>query len=242
MGRHSVETVLRHVDWNLRHCRAEGIVRTLMFIRDASMYSHPAQDEFCCEMDQSTVWEVFGELLYHRNGNVRSNTIYTIGRLGCWRRAGLLHRAFPYYLRTDPINLCGLMREMRTFNKSGYWARLKQIVEAPHYLHRWSLCSATYEVIGDEAKNLRRFLELYERLSKDLHPLVAANARHRCEVFRHAINGALCNDREDPGRRLSPSLDFDTLDICFQNAKRPHTLSQLDRFAKSLVETERDKG
>ena len=141
LGKHSLDSVLAHADWNLRHCRRVGIIYTLSFLRDAALYPHPEKERFRKALSVSTIRERLRELLYHNSANVRSNAIYTIGKLGFRPYAKFLLEAFPYYLKEDPINLSGLMFELRWLTRRWHLPLLKQIADAPHYLQRWSLCS-----------------------------------------------------------------------------------------------------
>ena len=223
LDKHSLDFVFAHADWNLRHRRDVGIEGTLSFLRDAALYSHPEKERFRKALSVSTIRERLRELLYHNNANVRKNAIYTIGKLGFRPYAKFLLEAFPYYLKEDPINLSGLMFELRWLTRRWHLPLLKQIADAPHYLQRWSLCSRIYEDPHD-ADDARGFLELLLKLADDPHPEIAATAKDRCKELQSHIRGVTLS--------FSGSMDFDDLTIRFMSMRPNGTLAQFDRFVK----------
>jgi hypothetical protein len=186
------------------------------------------------------VWDRLRDLLYHNNGNVRSNTIYTVGKLWFRRKEKLLREAFPHYLLTDPINLPGLLAELRWLSGHWDWTLLGQIADAPHYLQRWSLCSTCYEIGGEDPESTTRFLALYDRLSEDSHPLVAVNAAQRSKAIHKLLEGDFRKAGTKSALPVVPSLDFDGLTIRFSHARQVYTLGQLDQFTRALVSAKQD--
>ncbi len=180
IGHNSTSEVLQAANSNLQSARSAGIMNTLGFIRDAALYSHPLKNSFRRELAKSEIWHRLRELLYHKHSVVRSNTIYTIGKLTFRPKAKLLVEAFPHYLKTDPVNLAGLMSELRWLTGRWNWTLINQIAAAPHFLQRWSLCSASYDQTHSPSDRAR-FEALFQKLSNDSTSVLAAEAVFRCE-------------------------------------------------------------
>jgi hypothetical protein len=231
IGHNSPSEVLQAANSNLRSARSAGIMNTLGFIRDAALHSHPLKDSFRRELAKSTIWCQLRELLYHKHSVVRSNTIYTIGKLTFRPKAKLLVEAFPHYLKTDPINLSGLMFELRWLTGKWHWTLLNQIATAPHFIQRWSLCSGTYDQMHSPSDRAR-FEALFQKLSKDSTPVLAAEAVFRCESSREKSG---MSERSYHGAQdaspCDPKLNFDFVANRFLLARQTYTFSQFERFA-----------
>ena len=222
LDRNTIDVVLDHVAFNIRHCRSEGIDRTLRFIRDAASTQGAP---FRRALERSMLfWDHLRELLYHNNGNVRANAIYTIGKLCQRPKAKLLLEAFPFYLANDPINLSRLMFEMCWL--TGRWNKplLHKIAESPHYLIRWSLCSSLYDSTDNPEKR-QVLAEMRQKLASDSHPAVANAAAKLCKAHR-VKTPKPCSDRR-------PSFDFDSLEHRFLFTRQTYTLGQFDKFVRA---------
>lgn len=237
IGRYSPYEVLQAANMNLRSAKNAGIVNTLAFIREAALHPHSLKDSFRCELAESAIWDQLRDLLYHKHFSVRSNTIFTIGKLTFRPKAKLLLEAFPHYLQSDPINLCGLMFELRWLTRKWHWALLKQIASAPHFLQRWSMCSANYDHCHS-APNSSRFAALFQKLSKDSNPVLAAEAAFRFESLM--LEAGLSNRTEHRANKtppVEPSIHFDHVANRFLNTHQIYTFAQLERFvSRCLIE------
>ncbi len=234
-GVHSIDEVLDNVDWNLRHCQVPGILNTLTFIRDASLYAHPLKRSFRKKLRNSVIWKELRKLLYHRHSGVRNNAIYTIGKLFYRNKAKLLIEAFPHYLKTDPVNLGGLMSELRWLTKRWNWRLLEQIAEAPHYLHRWSLCSNTYRDLHG-SDDIQRFVILFQKLATDPHPKVSAEAACRYKVLQVTTTRVSMSGRELRATGLSKSITyFDDAIIRLLSLPQPHTMAKFERLVAQMA-------
>lgn len=233
----SPSEILQAADTNLRSTRSAGIVKTLGFIRDAALYSHPLKESFRSELTRSAIWGRLRELLYHKHSVVRSNTIYTIGKLTFRPKAKLLLEAFPHYLKTDPINLSGLMFELKWLMGRWNWTLINQIATAPHFLQRWSLCSSTYDQTHSPSDR-SRFEAIFQKLSNDSNPAFAAEAAFRCESL---LVKSRPSDHLEPGAKeaspVEPTTNFDAIANRFLFARQTYTFSQFERFA-SQCQTE----
>ncbi|MDB6138818.1 MAG: hypothetical protein JWO94_1890, partial [Verrucomicrobiaceae bacterium] len=213
IGKYPVETVLAQIDWNLRHCRAQGMILSMGFLRDALLYSHPRKDLFRQGLKLPLLWNTLSSLLVHRHAGVRRNAIYTIGKLTVRSKAKLLRAAFPFYLNGDADNMGGLMFELRWLTRKWDSKLIAQILESPHYLLRWSLCSSTYE---NGSLYLDRLKCVYEVLATDEHPWVSAEA---VRLWQKILDPC----REDDTNNQGPS--FDVLSQRMSFLPQPHTLA-----------------
>lgn len=237
IGHNSPSDVLLAADTNLRNARSAGIVNTLGFIRDAALYAHPLKESFRRELARSAIWDRLRELLYHKHSVVRSNTIYTIGKLTFRPKAKLLVEAFPHCLKTDPINLVGLMSELRWLTGRWNWTLINQIATAPHFLQRWSLCSSTYDQTHSPSDRVR-FEALFQKLSNDSTPVLAAEAVFRCESLM--VKPRPSDHLEHETKKASPvepTTNFDAIANRFLFARKAYTFSQFERFV-SQYQTE----
>jgi hypothetical protein len=237
IGDCSVDEVFSEVIDILMDNDEKSILRALRFIRDASLYPHSYRDRVQEKLANSAVWKRLEELLHVPNVQIRSQTIYTVGKLSHRDRAHLLSEAFPFYLRSDPLNLPSLLLELHWLKTEWPWHLLECLAGARHYLQRWSLCSVSEHVHGDSA-TMDRFLGVFSPSATDSHALVAGEAKWQIERLKLARGPSLPKKqwRSEVRRvaQLQPRFTFDMLSARFMENRVEYNLAEVDGFLNGL--------
>ena len=210
-------------------------VRVLSFVRDASLSQHQFRDEFRECLKNSVIWDAFRRLLEHPNFAVRSSVIYTIGKLYYRERSYLLSEAFPFFLNQDPINLPGLLQELKWLTNTWPLDFLNRVVSSDHYLRRWSFCNFLDSYMED---TLYEFQDLLKILKQDSNPWVAAEANYRFERIVVKLGPKLPKQewRKEIKRieALEPKVTFERAAMKFMANREDYTLDEFHNFVEAL--------
>ena len=238
LGCHTFEEVFQEIDLILRAVEPEAVAHTLSFVRDANLYRHPFRDAFQEHLASSRIWDNLHGLLRAPDYSLRSNAIYTIGKLTNRDRAHLLSDAFPFYLENDPINLPKLLLELLWLTNEWNWGFVERVAAAEHYLVRWSLCQVLDDS-GNSTETLGRFLGILAQLKRDSHPLIAAEANLRFERVNVKLGPKLQKSewRKEVKRiaSLEPKVMFESTAMQFMRNRSNYSLDDFDRFVTELA-------
>jgi hypothetical protein len=185
----NTSTVLALLADMLRGGERNDVGHGLLFTEDAILF-RLAPPEFADEYVASDLLEVVRAQIYAPDYSVRHLAVHALSRLGPRDNAAYLADALPWYLAHDPLNLDGLLMELRVLHHKKSWrAHLEAMAVAPLYLTRWAAVEVLWErgaqpVIGVQAGNGVWARQLLRGLAQDHHPLVRREARWRLDQER----------------------------------------------------------
>lgn len=238
IAKNGVEVVLHEIEALLLTDNPDAIVRVLGFVRDASLFANPFREQFRAHLSSSNIWSAFRSLLQARNFSVRRNVIFTIAKLTYRERSTLLSEAFPFYLEKDPINLPRLLQELVWLTNKWNWNLLEQVASADHYLRRWSLCQILDDN-GNPEEILNGFASILDRLKKDPHKQIAAEAAFRFERVNVKLRPKLPKTdwRKEVKRisNLEPKFTFERSAMQLMRDREDYSLAEFDQFIRQLV-------
>lgn len=109
--RWSIDQIIHEMIDVLNYDRTNDIFQIYMFLRDVSIYRKQSPefdgivDLFRTELPKSTIFDLMNEKLYSQNKSIRSNTIFTFGKMYFSQNADYLKQAFNYYEIHHPDEL-----------------------------------------------------------------------------------------------------------------------------------------
>jgi len=130
-------------------------------------------------LPESGVFNALNENLYSKKIAVRSDTIYTIGKIGFRQNASLLVQAFAHYYENDPILIPNLLRELDWLTKNKIWNCVEKLIKHPEYIFRWSIVDLFTPYCGDLHYN--KIVHFLTILSKDKNKFVANEANYHLQ-------------------------------------------------------------
>jgi hypothetical protein len=180
---------------------------------------------------------------------VRTLTIYTIGKLTFPSEAESLREVLPAYLDNDPLCLVLLLGELEWLSDDdlGVQPELDRVIAHPSYLTRWTVLAHLDHWVPISGPPLDSKTRWLRTLSTDPVPLVAAEARHQLATLELELAGSAADWQpaaswQQKRRSLTqstPPLTFSILENQFMNdlARRKqadYTLEDLAAFIDTL--------
>lgn len=165
---------------------------TLALLRDLSLV---APDEikapFRSGLADSGVFEVLGASLHKPGLWLRTQTIYTLGKIGFLENAEALRAAFGAYLAADPICALRAHFELGWLTDSNEWALLDKLVTHVHYAFRWVAVEALeeHELCYASDDEWGRALDALDGLTSDVNASVAKRAAYALEEMKGIRQG-----------------------------------------------------
>jgi hypothetical protein len=226
------------------------VVDALHFMCDVVNYG--MLPEFTQRLPRSGILAPLRDLLYAPDQNVRHNAIHTLGKMGPRQNAGMLAEAFPHYLGHHPLELPDLLFELFWLSRKERgrrWDYYDQMATSSLYLIRWSMLDVLdhYRSTDPSSPSSRRLKHLYEGLSTDANPCVAAEATYelakrrelaklRLDLEAPMLALAEWQRRKKQIRLAEPRLTFMTLEVSFWNYlsaadQADYDVATLDAFA-----------
>jgi hypothetical protein len=146
--------------------------------------------EFWHAYRRSDLLSIVRQQVYAPDYQVRHLAIHALSRVGPRDNRRLLASAIPWYLSHDPLNLDGLLIELRLLDRNTPWrSHLEAMVAAPSFLTRWAAVELLWERGLNPVKptNLRGAAwtrQLLRILARDRHPSVRWEAQWRLDQCR----------------------------------------------------------
>jgi HEAT repeat protein len=170
---HGLDRVLRACARVFASSDADSIHAVAIFVRDIGIHGIVRANLVTRARRQipRTVLPSLRRLLRARFYRVRSEAIYTLGKLSFRSEAKSLRRAFPFYLTRDPMNVPRVLFELTWLGGlKAVEACLRRVVAHPNALVRWSALGYAWQSGVQRAHWL-------EKLSEDRDARVRAEAR-----------------------------------------------------------------
>lgn len=124
---------------------ANDVHDALLFSEYAIRFGLAARD-FADAYVRSELPAVIRRQIYAPDYTVRHLAVHAVSRLGPRENSRHLAAAVPWYLTHDPLNLSGLLVELRLLDNNVAWrAQLEAMVAAPLYLTRWAAVEVLWE-------------------------------------------------------------------------------------------------
>ena len=188
--------------------RSHQLPDALAFIRDASIgvFDDAIRARFRSELGRSGLFDALETCLSLPSFAIRSQAVYTFGKLGFPETAPRLIQAFEARRERDPFLVNRLALEIRWLEgqSDSHWLRVGQLVASEGELSRWAalgvITSWTYTVTPPQA------IELVDRLCADRSRLIHAEAT--------GVAAFLAG--KDPG--VPPRVTFEQLERRFTDA------------------------
>lgn len=232
MGNIPMEIIHRELADLLREFESDQIHAFLRFVRDSVNYTHSRRDEFIEALSNSMVCASIESLLQVPVYHVRGGTVYTLGKIGARRGGEMLRDRFRWFLERDPLNLPGLVFELSWLEKTLDWGLVDEILVAPHFLQRWSLCEILdHELSNDDVGCAKSRLEI---LARDSSPRIADEARFLLKESEKPRPTELPVDFGTPEvESIHQPLLFHFAGNEFMRDRRDYVIEELERFIAS---------
>lgn len=197
LARFGTPTVLALLADLVRAGERDDVNVALLLAENAMRFGLATRD-FADAYRRSDLPAVIRQQVYAPDYTVRHLAVHAASRLGPREHGRYLAGAVPWYLAHDPLNLGGLLMELRLWDQHMPWrAHLEAMAAAPLYLTRWAAVELLSEhgaspVISARPRTAAWPRQLLRTLAQDGHPLVRREAQWRLDQRRASR----------PGRRL----------------------------------------
>lgn len=225
---YKVEDIVKAVMKILAAKEEDNIIRTLLFCRDISVqgiFPDKTVKKFRQIIPGTPFFPLMEKLVYHPNYFIRSDAVYTLGKMSFQQKNEILEKAFSHYLECDPLICPRILFELFWLNDFS-WELVKKLVMHKHFLFRWQVLEflESYSFpVEDGTSDYQEMNSILEKLSKDAHPLVRTEA-----VFKMAEHDGVTPAIKPEHTVFSLSQAF-LQKIYYHNNSRYHIL-ELEEF------------
>lgn len=245
-----IETLFATIVHMLRSGNGLHIREANFFLRDVVLLAPKhINEEFRANFSQREIIEAMNDNVFANNFFTRSNTVYTIGKLGFTSSVPVLIKAFHQSMESDPLLLLSLFSELRWLQGKVDWELLNKPLHNSHFLIRWATLQILdhYSVYPEKTQEFLLKKSYLEILLTDTNEWVKqeANYLHRELLHLQNIQGLPRNQKRKLRRELDrskPWVTFFHVVIRFENYlstsnQVDYQLSELEEFVDKFVET-----
>lgn len=217
----------------------------LTFIRDVRFGVCVVDEDIRAEFSKllPELFPAFKGCVFSDNYFIRTQAIYTIGKL-CYREnIPILIEAFESYKTTDPLSIPGLFFELGWLGSEELQDLINEMINHPNYLFRWSTLeffnSSKYQVDSEQHNLVKEQLAI---LQNDENKLVKAEANHlyaKVLLDEKKPNLAKAEFKAEVKsiKKIEPEIRFDSIEVVFQRylsvaKKSNYSLEELDLFTQ----------
>jgi HEAT repeat protein len=162
------------------------VLDTCLFIRDVvNLMPAEVGNLFRLGLFKSPLILTLNDLIVTRNYFVRSNSIYTLGKIGAYKSLPVMQKAFDTLIERDPLIMLRLLSEMRGLYQSRdqWWANIERIASHSHFLIRWSGVEILRHSVAYDF--IIQSLTLLAALREDVNPFVRKEAEYHALELQH---------------------------------------------------------
>lgn len=251
IAKYGIQTLAKAAVNLLDDLDEESVLGVLPFIRDVSIGVFPPDTthSFRDAWPNVGLFEALDRCLTAPNFQIRSQAVYTFGKLGFMESQERLSRLFDERKDVDPLLVPSLMFELRWFtcqNQKGYWERISALAKSPESLTRWAALGCLEDSHSRFNRPLVQAEELLTQLEQDSCPYVQKEAAYLHAQWRWRIQHrrlkkserkaqeALLEQKQQRIKALEPALNFWFLRVRFSQHYRnaDYTIQDVLDFLK----------
>lgn len=182
-------------------------------------------------------------LVENDNWFIRSEAIYTLGKIGSTGSLPVLHKAFWTLRDRDPLILHRLMFEISWLEDNKHGALISDLIDSMSYTTRWSALDflGPLDTETDEEFELKE--SRFARLLIDSNQYVRSEAEHLYKQRKVRLASMTKSERRKKLKELNrqePSVTFHRVKTTFLNRlsrekNTSYSISDLEDFIKDLA-------
>lgn len=160
----SFMSACRQISFNLDSGDLDRIQNSLCFLRDLYLsrwLTKKSKQQIMKAIEQSEIYRKLAKGLYSGIESIRSDCIYTIGKLSNKKHFNSLNKAFyNLYSKSHPLHINSVFFECIWLSRRDQTRMLKRLIHSENFLFRWSSLSLDNCINFDSPKIRKLYLPL----------------------------------------------------------------------------------